>query len=106
MKEPKYKYVITDKRVIAISSFAGRTVRGIAKCHPNDPFDVEYGKKLAAARCNAKIAEKRWKRARDKYNALFDCMNELVELMSDARDYLANSHKAMKEARAQLGEIE
>ena len=68
MKYPldKYKFVIYGNKVIAISSYAGKTVRGVAKCHPSDAYDVETGKMIAALRCNQKIAAKRVARARDR----------------------------------------
>ena len=53
--------------IVAASTYAGRTVKGYAKCDPRDEFDIEKGKKLAAARCNLKIAEKRKARAAYKY---------------------------------------
>lgn len=56
----------TCMRVVAMSSFAGKPVKGYADCHPNDEFDLEYGKALAAARCGEKIAAKRCKRAYSK----------------------------------------
>ena len=52
----KYKYAQTGNKVIAISTYAGRTVRAVAKADPRDASSLEDGKKLAAARCNAKIA--------------------------------------------------
>ena len=54
-----YRYFIAGNKVIAVSTYAGKTVRGIAICSPEDKFDIEFGKKLAAARCNEKVAEKR-----------------------------------------------
>ena len=45
-----YRYHVSDdnKKVICISSFAKKPVRGIAKCDTNyDEFDVETGKQLA-----------------------------------------------------------
>ena len=67
----KYKfYQYKDKNakdtVAAASTYAGRTVKGYAKCDPRDSFNVENGKKLAAARCNAKVSAKRMKRAEYK----------------------------------------
>ena len=59
-KEHRYKYYTNNKDVVvAVSSYAGKTVRGVAKCDPRDTFDIEKGKELAAARCNEKIAEKK-----------------------------------------------
>lgn len=65
MRKINYKYNIDaqHKTVVARSTFAGRTVVGIAKCMPEDEFDIEQGKKLATARCNLKIAKKRLKYA-------------------------------------------
>lgn len=45
--------------VYMISHYAGEVVKGSAKCSPEDEFDLEYGKRLAAARCNEKVVEKR-----------------------------------------------
>lgn len=67
----KYKYFTYfdksgKKTVSAVSTYAGRTVKGYAKCDPRDDFNEENGRKLAAARCNAKVADKRLKRAEKK----------------------------------------
>ena len=61
----KYKIFKNEEKglVVAVSTYAGKNVKGIAKCDPRDTFDFEKGKELAIARCNAKIAEKRKKRA-------------------------------------------
>ena len=61
----KYKFFVTpDKtRVFAVSTYAGKTVKGTAKCDPRDTFDLNFGKELAAARCAAKVAKKRKARA-------------------------------------------
>lgn len=64
----KYKYAQTGNKVIAISTYAGRTVKAVAKADPRDAFSLEDGKKLAAARCNAKIAIKRAKNAEAQLN--------------------------------------
>lgn len=72
MNMSKYKfYHYTDKKdgknvISAVSTYAGRTVKGYAKCDPRDTFSEENGQKLAAARCNANVAEKRLKRAAAK----------------------------------------
>ena len=68
----KYKYFVPTKvdgtpyKVVAVSTYAGRTVRGVAKCDPKDTFDIEKGKQLAAARCQAKVSSQRLKRATKK----------------------------------------
>ena len=105
MKTINYKYVVMPTKVIALSTYAGRTVRGIAKCHPNDNFDEEYGKKLAAARCNAKIAEKRYARALKKYNEYVKRIHEMELECSDVCDYLRSSAEKLKAAKEELNDF-
>jgi hypothetical protein len=65
MRKFEYKYKIDEEKrtIVAMSTFAGKVVTGVARCAPGDEFDIETGKKIAAARCSLKIAEKRLKRA-------------------------------------------
>lgn len=91
IKNPTYRVYETPTQVIAVSSFAGKTVRGVAKCNPADNFDSEKGVALATARCGVKIAEKRVKRAYNKVdeakaavNAALDHLTEMLKYQSDA----------------------
>lgn len=100
-----YKYIETPNKVIALSTYAGKTVRGIAKCHPNDTFDVEFGRKLAAARCNAKIAAKRAANAQNKY---WVANNELLKVnwaFEKASQYYIDAVEQLKDAEAYLDEV-
>lgn len=68
----KYKYFkFNDANgkvtISAVSTYGGRTVKGYAKCDPRDTYDYEAGKRLAAARCNEKVAKKRARRAEAKF---------------------------------------
>ena len=59
---PKYRYYTNGKNiVVAVTSYAGQTIRGVAKCNEQDEFNLETGKELAAARCAVKIAKERMK---------------------------------------------
>lgn len=91
---------ISGPQVIAISSYAGQKVRGVAKCHANDieNFDEEYGKKLAALRCAEKIAEKRLNRAARK---VIEAQNQFV----GARDHLNNMYGYYDNAQTEYAEI-
>lgn len=62
----KYKYFTTKNQVIAVSTYAGKIVRAVAKCNPKDEFDLEKGKALAAARLSVKVSKKRKKNAEMK----------------------------------------
>ena len=107
----KYRYFITEKedgvkQIIAVSTYAGHTVRGVATCDPTDEYSLENGKKLAALRCGRKVAKKRLKRAqikqaeaaaelevRKKYlermnNYLDDSTNDLIEVELELKNLL------------------
>lgn len=109
MKYPmeKYKFIVHEladgrQEVLALSTYAGKTVRGKAICHPNDSFDLETGKKLAALRCAQKIEAKRVKRARN-------CVRCAVDYLADAqafqRDMLAYYGEAVHEQEAVNAEL-
>lgn len=109
IKNPNYRIYETPNKVIAVSSFAGQTVRGVAKCNPADEFDPEKGAALAAARCGVKIAEKRVKRAYSKVDeakAIVDAaIAHLSEMMKYQADAEANLNGAQFELEATLAWI-
>ena len=98
IKNPTYKYYFGKNVVVAVSSFAGKTVRGVAKCGPNDEFDVEKGKELARARCARKIAEKRYKRAVKKCEEAQRIFNEATSHFVNMQHYLCEASAALNEA--------
>ena len=85
-----YTYSVSNNKVYCMRFYAGKTVRGIAKCDPSDTFDLEAGKKLAKARCAAKIAEKRLKRVTARFEA---ARNALVKASNDA-DYMSQLYES------------
>lgn len=97
-----YKYYTTGNKVIAVSTFAGRPVKGIAKCNPVDTFDLEKGKQLAAARCNWKIAKKRLARATAKYSEARKEADAAVAYYDRMREYFMDSVDALDTATVDL----
>lgn len=58
----KYTFNIHDNKVVCVSHYAGKPVRGIAKCNKEfDKFNSETGMELAKLRCDTKVASKRIK---------------------------------------------
>lgn len=99
----RYRFYITDNKVICVSSYMGRSVRGVAKCSPNDEFNEEFGKKLAQARCDYKVAIKRYERAlkkSDEADAAVDAAQEYADKMADyywaAQDYVDETVSAIE----------
>lgn len=113
MKNKKYTYIVCKDHetneftgtVIAISSYAKKPVRGIAKCSPKDNFDVNKGIELAEARCDVKIAKKRFKRAWKKYEeAEMACMRAKREL-DRMKNYFIDAQDAYDEAEEHLKNV-
>ena len=95
-----------QKQVIAVSSYAGRIVRAVAKCDPRDEFSIETGKKLAAARCNLKVAVKRAKRANSKLEEAWADVRKANAHKCDMIDYVTDAEAALAQAKAELADIE
>lgn len=100
-----YRYYKQDNKIIAVSTYAGKTIRGIAKCNPEDKFDEEKGKEIAAARCNAKIAVKRLNNACSKYFEAYEELKRAEKRFKDMCNYLRDANNAKKEAECTLESI-
>lgn len=108
MRKFEYKYVVDEKKkvVVALSSFAGQTIRGVARCSDKDTFNIETGKKLAAARCSVKIAEKRMKRAEMCSSMASDALKFWTQREVQMKNYEVESVVAYQEAVEALAKIE
>lgn len=105
----KYKFYTNGTRVIAVSTYAGRTVRGVAICHDGDEFSLEKGKELAALRCDEKVARKRLARAKRKveearrgYINAKDHFDKMINYKDDAAYNLAEVVLAKKRLLSHL----
>ena len=105
IKNPTYKFYTAGNMVIAVSSFAGKKVRGVAKCNPNDGFDVEKGKALAAARCGEKIAAKRVKRAYSKVDEAQAQVDEAMKNLTYMLKYQADAEAKYNAAEFELENV-
>ena len=94
----KYRFYQAGNKIIAVSRYANKTVRGVAVCHPDDKFDIELGKRLAAARCNEKVAAKRYARATQCYKTAEDAYRVASENVDRMSDYRNDAFIAMNEA--------
>jgi hypothetical protein len=103
-----YKFVVDEEHrtVVCLSTFAGQTIRGVARCNPTDVFNVEAGKALAEARCAAKIAHKRLKRAENCVEGTISCLKYCEERLVHYRSYEADALEDVKLTTAKLKELE
>ena len=95
----KYKYFVNGNKIIAISTYAGKTVRGVATCHPEDNFDMETGKQLAAMRCDLKVREKRWKAANRKAEEKWETFRKAEDESDEADIFLDESYNDWEKAK-------
>lgn len=102
----RYTFYDTPNKVVCVSTFAKRKVRGIAKCSPEDKFDFKIGHKLAQLRCDKKVAEKRWKKAKDRYEASMNKFANAEKEYEEAHKYWRNSCRAFDEAIDNLEKFE
>lgn len=102
-----YKIYRDDKnKVVAVSSYAGKTVRGVAKCDPRDTFDLNSGKMLAEARCGVKIAEKRAARAYREFTKASEEVGRACRKLEKMRAYVEDADNALIVARSLLENVE
>ena len=94
----KYRYYENGNRVIAVSTYGGKTVRGVAICHPEDNFDLEIGKRIAAARCNEKVARKRLERASQKSTEAIMAVEAAQKHQADMTEYYNDAFVAYNTA--------
>lgn len=106
----KYKFIRHKaedgrERIIALSTYCGRPVKGTAICASDDTFDEDAGKKLAAARCEVKVAHKRAKFAQERLDFLVSTAERLRVMISKAATVAGETAAAERKAEEELEEI-
>ena len=103
----KYTYNVGENKVVCVSHYAGKPVRGIAKCNEaHDKFNCETGMKLAKMRCDTKIALKRVDYTVKKLNSAIE---EMVKVQNDVdalTTFLTKSENDYAQLKKSLEEFE
>jgi hypothetical protein len=94
----KYRFYEAGNKTIAVSTYAGKPVRGVSICHENDNFNLETGKLLAAARCNEKVSAKRVARANMKVKQAQADLERAQKHLADMKQYLNDAVIAYNDA--------
>lgn len=108
MNYPKSKYKIfrdSKNNIIAVSTYAGKNVKGVAKCDPRDTFNEDYGTDLAIARCAAKIADKRVKRATKERAKALKEMEKIMIKIQKMNAYVADAEAEALAAKEKLSDL-
>lgn len=101
----KYRFYTNGNKVVAVSTYAGKTVRGVAKCAPEDTFDLEKGKEIAAARCAVRIAQKRYARADQKAADAYTALENAKDFSACMDDYLYTAGQELMDTQDHLASI-
>ena len=106
----KYHYIVHTrkdgvKEIAAVSSYGGRYVKAVAKCDPGDNYNEETGKKLAAARCNLKVASKRVRNANAAYKQAMYDYDKAAARLNDMQQYVVDANRELREAEEFLNDI-
>lgn len=105
-RNPSYQFYKDNAgSIIAVSTYAGHTVRGKAKCHPADSYDEELGKQIAANRCNVKIANKRYNNLFRQYIKAEQEKDAALVKFADYAHRLYEARMSRNEAIAQLDDL-
>lgn len=106
-KKVNYKIYVDEKNktVIAVCRYAGRNIRAVAKCAPEDTFNVEFGTKLAKARCDVKVAKAKIQNASVSYMKASVAADEAQRKYDNMKQYYMDSVDQFDKAYATVDNI-
>ena len=90
---------------IAMSTYAGETVKGKAICRSEDEYDEAMGVKLAIARCDEKIARKRKARAKKMFEEAEAQYRKASERYVAMYMYYRDASEELEDTQKNLEEI-
>ena len=113
MKYPISKYKIVkckhpelgSPEIVAISTYAGKWVKGKAICHSDDSYDEQKGTELAVARCAEKVAIKRRANAKSKVDFAAKQLLEAQDYLRRMQTYYDDACFEVDEAAAEVEAI-
>lgn len=106
----KYKYYTYinengSQEIAAVSTYGGKYVKGVAKCNPTDSYELEKGKKLAATRCNFKVASKRLKLAASRKAEAKIALDKAISYYDKMSNFLTKATNEYVEAKEDLNKL-
>lgn len=104
----KYNFYYNEesKTIVCATLYKGQPVRGIAKCDPDDVFDIDLGKKLSYLRCVQKFAQKKLKHAQNVKQKAFDVVVKSRYSLYKACQFVADAELQFDVAMDELVKFE
>ena len=101
-----FYYHEENKTIVCTTLYKEKMVRGIAKCDPEDEFNLEIGKKLAYLRCRKKFARKKLKHALQAERNAFIVEARAKHNLDNACDFVSDSEAQFANAINELAKFE
>lgn len=102
----KHNFFVHDNKIYCVTTYKGKTIKSVSKCHPEDEYSFEDGMDLAEARCDVKVSERRLTLAIENMQKADAEYKKAKELRDRAWNHLQNSITAKDEAVKRLTELE
>lgn len=105
--QPYFKFYTTgSNKIICVTSYAGRKIRAVAKCSPNDTFDYTKGCELARLRCLVKLQQRRVDRAFQKVKEADIALKQATQNLTQRGEWFSSANKELIEYKKQLKDFE
>ncbi len=101
-----FYYNADNNSVICTRSYKDQTIRGVAKCDPEDNFNMNDGKKLSYLRCRKKHAKKKRNRAHKAYMDALIAAAAAQDNLSKMRGFFGDSEIQLQNATEELEAFE
>ena len=94
------------KKVICVTYYKGKPIKGIAKCAPCDDFDISVGEKLAYLRCKNKFLKRKSEQATSAYSKAVVAAGKAEMNRLNAIDFFNEVSSELYAARQELASLE
>jgi hypothetical protein len=101
-----FYYNTRNSMVVCTTAYKGKTIRGVAKCSPEDTFDLEVGKKLAYLRCRYKFAKKKAAQASGVYAKAFTEALRINKYLDRVISFISDTGYELAKAQEDLAKFE
>ena len=100
----KYQFYYNEDKhsVVCTTVYKCKTIRAIAKCDPEDMFNLEVGKKIAYLRCKYKFARKKLAHAQAVYRDSLNKHAKSKRNLDRASEFVTDSINQLHEAHSDL----
>lgn len=101
-----FYYDRANRSVICTTFYKGKSIRAVAKCDPEDSFNLETGKKLAYLRCRHKFLLRKAAVAADAYAKTYVAYVRAENKLQKAVDFVNDTERELSAVIHELCKLE